>query len=62
MEDSRKKLFRKKGYKPFWESEEEEELEPPAPVEEPEEKDKERYKLVKGLMNHGLGRVLNKKK
>lgn len=62
MEDSRRKLFRKKGYKPFWETDEEEEEKLVEPVEPEEEEDDKKFKLVKGLMNRGLGSVIKRKK
>jgi hypothetical protein len=61
MEESRKKLFRKKGYKPFWESDEEEEK-TPEPIVPPEnDEDTEKYKLIRGLMKKGLGSVIKRK-
>ncbi len=62
MEDSRKKAFRQKGYKPFWESEEEPEepAKSEAPVV-PDDADTNKYKLVRGLMRKGLSDVLKKK-
>ena len=48
---------RPKGYKPFWEKDEE----PVEKVVEAPVKEDEKFKLVKGLMNKGLKSVIRKK-
>jgi hypothetical protein len=54
------KARRPKGYKPFWEKDEEPVEEVPE-EEAPVKEDDGRFKLVKGLMKKGLGPVIGKK-
>lgn len=61
MEDSRRKLFRKKGYKPFWEDKDEETQPAAEPLVKAQEEEDEKFKLIKGLFKKGLGSVIKKK-
>lgn len=55
------KARRPKGYKPFWEDDEEVEQAQPE-VEEQEEKKPERFKMIKGIVRGGgLNSVFKKK-